>query len=347
MAAVSCGAAADRAEAGNAIVGSQPRDRLGAQPAAAARLSGCRVSAPGTVERARGRWREILLHLGVGESFLSKRAGPCPHCGGRDRFRFDDRGEGWHFCQQCGPGPGIVLLRKLRGWTYAEACSAVDEVIGKDAPVAPAREAPTRPDDVKRAALERLLAGSSDDDLVADYLRSRGLAVTSPVLFGRRFRPYVDGKTPVGRFHAVIGPVLSPAGELVSAQRIYMADLSPRKKLAEVVGTVNGAADRLHDCDDELGVSEGIETGLATFQIFGIPTWAAISANGIKTFEPPVSVRRLHVFADNDSSFTGQAAAFALARRLTNRPDRIEVIVNVPPEPDTDWLDVLAAGGAA
>ena len=36
-----------------------------------------------TVERARGRWREILPRLGIDARFLVNRHGPCPLCGGR------------------------------------------------------------------------------------------------------------------------------------------------------------------------------------------------------------------------------------------------------------------------
>ena len=39
---------------------------------------------------AQGRWREIFIACGIDEAFLSRRAEPCPNCGGRDRFIFDD-----------------------------------------------------------------------------------------------------------------------------------------------------------------------------------------------------------------------------------------------------------------
>jgi putative DNA primase/helicase len=291
-----------------------------------------------TVERARGRWTEILPQLGVAVTHLRNRHGPCPICGGKDRFRFDDKnGDGTYFCNQCGAGTGIILLRKLHGWDYATACRHVDEIIGR-VPPAPFKATPKKSDDRKLNAIERLLSGSSDDDLVRGYLRARGLSVNSTVLFGRRSCAYVDGGNLVGHFPAVIAPVVSPSGQLVSTQRIYLANVEPRKKLAECIGTVNGGAVRLHECNEELGVAEGVETALAAYQLFGIPTWAALSASGVSFFAPPPEVRRLHIFADNDASFTGQHAAFSLARRLSKRH---EIVVNVPPETDTDWLDVL------
>src|SRR5262245_52152034 len=124
-----------------------------------------------TIERARGRWREILPRLGIETRFLTNKHGPCPLCGGKDRYRFDDRdGEGTYFCGQCGAGTGLILLRKLHGWDHATACAEVDKIIGTDQPIfAPARKTDDR--ERRRLAIERTLSGGTSPDVVRDYLR--------------------------------------------------------------------------------------------------------------------------------------------------------------------------------
>jgi phage/plasmid primase-like uncharacterized protein len=78
-----------------------------------------------------GRWRELLPRLGVDKKFLTGRNGPCPACGGRDRFRFHDRTKnGDYYCNQCGAGKGLGLVMKVNGWDARTAVKAIRELIG-------------------------------------------------------------------------------------------------------------------------------------------------------------------------------------------------------------------------
>ena len=63
-------------------------------------------------QRAHGRWSEVLAVAGVEERILRHRNGPCPACGGNDRFQYTDKfGEGNYHCRSCGAGGGFKLLQ--------------------------------------------------------------------------------------------------------------------------------------------------------------------------------------------------------------------------------------------
>jgi len=73
---------------------------------------------------------------------------------------------------------------------------------------------------------------ATDRRVVDAYLARRGLSASSPILRGDAHCPYFDGeRRMLGRYPAVIAPVHGPEGSLESAQRIYNADVDPRKKL--------------------------------------------------------------------------------------------------------------------
>jgi putative DNA primase/helicase len=288
-----------------------------------------------TIERANGRWREILPQLGIETRFLTNKHGPCPLCGGVDRFRWDDRdGSGSYYCNQCGPGPGLMLIRKLKKWDHATACRAVDEIIGRAPPRPPERASRRR-----EISGEDLLAQATDPGIVLRYLRGRGLSTFPEVLRGHRRLSYADDGQFLGHYQAMLAPVVGPDGELRSVHRTYLGDVPKRKKLLSSVGP--GAAIRLFDPTEYLGIAEGIETALAAHELFGIPTWATISTSVMEGFEPPAGVENLIIFGDNDSNFAGQKSAYALANRLRRDTD-LEVVVKIPSQIGADWLDVLS-----
>jgi len=299
-----------------------------------------------TADEAVGRWLGILPALGIEAKFLRNKHGACPICGGKDRFRFDDKnGKGTWFCSHCGPGDGFKLLQEYHGWDFSKAAKEVDGIVGQVVAMPVAAE---RDDDSKREALLKVWNGSrpvSKGDPVWLYLHNRlGLETVPQAL---RFHPalrYVgaDGES-LGTFPAMLARMQYPDGSGASIHRTYLteagmkANVPEAKKFMAAPKSLNTASVRLGAFGARLGIAEGIETALAASIRFQTPVWAATNAVLLEAWVPPAGAKEILIAGDNDASFTGQSAAYALAHRLVR--DGYAVEIQIPGETGKDWAD--------
>ena len=91
-------------------------------------------------QHAHGAWQFALSRLGY--RLAGGTHEPCPHCGGKDRFRFDDcnisKGDGGWICSQGGQGTvggdGLSFLIDHVGMSASEAVQKVADVLNIDLP---------------------------------------------------------------------------------------------------------------------------------------------------------------------------------------------------------------------
>ncbi len=141
----------------------------------------------------------------------------------------------------------------------------------------------------------------------------------------------------------MLARVSSPDGRSVTINRTFITPQGRKADMAEpraaMPGQIpEGSAIRLAMHGERLGIAEGIETALAATRRFNVPVWAAINATMLEKWEPPDGVKEVWIFGDNDPTFTGAAASYALAKRLVIRR-KISVHVEIPPAVGSDWAD--------
>jgi putative DNA primase/helicase len=304
-------------------------------------------------------WPAILAQLGIPEESLRlKKAGPCPACGGRDRFTFDNRKlRGDFICRGCGAGDGFELLERVHRWTFAEARRRVLETAGlsgdetqrqteRKALRAAVASTPTIaiPSARVRSLARSACAVADCPDAVA-YLETRGLW---PLPAGCTLRAHVGmdywhERQQLGRFPGLVAEVRDLAGELATVHATYLSsgrklvDHEPRKLLSALTGR-EGCAVRLMPETDVLGIAEGIETALSAAVLDSAPVWAALNTSLLAKFEPPAGVTTLRIYADRDAP--GLLAAGQLMERLQGR---VRLELRAPPAQFKDFNDVLAS----
>jgi putative DNA primase/helicase len=259
-----------------------------------------------------------------------------PHCGGKDRFRFTDyQRTGGYICSQCGAGSGFDLLMKINGWDFRTAAHQVEQIVASCAPDFKPRQFGKAEQRSAMNTLWRTAGPVNSEDAAGRYLWRRCRVTSFPASL--RFVAALRCTGFTTTYPAMLAEVTTPTGEPNNIHRTYLTAQgnkapieAPRRMMPGAIA--KGAAVRLSEPQTTLGVAEGIETALSASALTGIPCWAALNAEMLKAWQPLPMVTRVVIFADHDEKFTGQAAAFALASRLSNEgygvtvrvPERVE-----------------------
>lgn len=142
-------------------------------------------------DEANGKWLSIFRAFGI-EVREDGRGGPCPICGGKDRFRFDDKeGRGTWYCNQCEAGDGYGLLMKAKATAsdavdFKAAVKMVETLFGA---TTIKYQRPREYKDNERITHDELRKQfgkgkriTDGQSLSRDYLRLRGINIIPPVL---------------------------------------------------------------------------------------------------------------------------------------------------------------------
>ena len=290
-----------------------------------------------------GAWRQTLENYGC-HLPSGRHHGPCPVCGGKDRFRFDDKeGRGTWFCSQCDPqsGGGLLLLSRFLGKPTIEVAN---ELLGNtpERSRAPVYRAIVSDDQIRKANHEQARKGAeallaSSELRPHPYMSDRGLD-------GQWL---VNGEPIMGRDRSVIQPgelLLVPAykaegdgSTLVNVQKIK----ANKEKRPLYGGDMAGVYHKLDGHQKLIAITEGYATGVTVNQVTGALTYCAFNTGNLAAVAAWASGQhpgvQVVLFADNDEHGAGLRYAKDAAAPLG-------ATVALPPELG-DWDDYRQAHG--
>ncbi|MHA3682625.1 primase-helicase zinc-binding domain-containing protein, partial [Yersinia enterocolitica] len=294
-----------------------------------------------TSRAATGQWPVLLPALGI-HITAGGRAQPCPMCGGKDRFRFDNlQGRGTWFCNQCGGGDGLNLVEKALAVTTKEAACKVAEVLGEPSnPLLPAHNA--EQETQEKAQARQRAAERAKQLLTAARLQTGNAYLTAKGWPELETLTLHDKPLCVGGIAYQPGDLLFPltdsSGEVVNVQLINAN--GDKRTLAG--GQVKAACHFLTGQDNTvIWLTEGYATGLTVHHLTGESVCVALSANNLPALAQQLRTHYpdalLLLAADNDENGTGQTRATEAAQLSGGK-------LALPPVVG-DWNDVYQQQG--
>jgi len=280
----------------------------------------------------------------LGGSGLSRNgwfACDCPACGGEGKLGVKDAADG--FAVNC-----FKLCRRRDILAELNRLGLLDGTPGHPDPrKAMQRRAEEEADNRRRIAEAREFIAEclpwNTTGQIASYLRSRGLnpALLTPSIMWHGMARHPEG----GQRPLMVGVIEHVELGVIGITRTYIAvDGSQKAVFAKprlFLGLANGGGVWLGGVpgEGELAVGEGVESVLSYLQLHALPGVAALSASGLRNLILPPEARSIVIAADHDKNRVGWKASVAAARRWGGEMRRVRI--DMPPEPGTDWNDVL------
>lgn len=330
-----------------------------------------------------GRARDAeLLEQAIRCGAALKRAGcehtgPCPWCGGTDRFSINPVKAKWHCRGHGGGADAIGMVMHIAGLSFLEA---VQDITGEPPPsgnLKPLSEAEKAERNRQRLESEtrqqarkaQELAYQEDTreaaqgvwdasvpikgTLAETYLRSREIALDEyPDML--RFHPSLPYPGKPKPYPVLVCRVDDVVGNLTAIWRIFLREDGRKADVENAklgLGPSAGGAVRLNGLGPHIGIAEGVETALAAWMLTGrkIPIWSGLST-AISGVEIPLGVSRVTIFPDGDRPMrrkgheyepaepAGRKAAQALFARLTE--EGIRASIAAEPSVGKDYCDL-------
>jgi hypothetical protein len=294
---------------------------------------------------------EVSRRGGLGlKKCSAELVGPCPSCGGCDRFAVSPR-KGVFLCRGCrASGDVISLVQFLDGVDIMTAVRTLD------------RGEPL--DSVETRKIEPRAKADEDDRKNTDFaLRLWGAAL--PITAGTVVEKYLHrrelhdlpGSDVIRMLHgcpydggrqvcliALYRDIITNEPKAISRTAI---DANGNKIGRMSLGPVGGCAVKIdpdEDVEQGLAVGEGLETCLAARQLGLKPCWSVGSAGAIRAFPVLSGIESLSVLVDHDlpdqrGREAGQEAALACSQRWVAAGREVRRIV--PRRRDSDMADIV------
>ena len=297
------------------------------------------------VAAACGNWPELLAAVGIDTPSRGKH-GPCPVCGGSDRFRLDDKGgRGTWICNQCGAGDGLDLVSKVTGKPPKEVAELLAPLVGLSA----GGLDPAERERIHQQQQARAEADAKQAEQLRQKAARRAAAIMRSCEPGQA--PYLVQKRlrwPCGALNrqviavgeltfpagSLVVPLIDEAGELVNVQLID--DRGGKSYLAG--GRKAGAFHRIEG-GELVAVVEGYATGLSVHLASGATVYCAMDCGNLAVVA--AIARRQHPEArillcgDNDADTQGNPGK----TKAEHAAAAIGGLVALPPEFSGDWND--------